>query len=180
MDARGAAQDADGSRRAGNAGLRLGRFGRQFRPAARGVVPAVRLPDADRRQPHQRPLGLPQRLRRQRPAGTRTGLRAGLDHAPRHASRNRPDDRGRLHHGLRTALLRGLVADRRRRVMRRIRISLHGRPLPAGLPRLGATCWCWSSSDSSPSGCTSYVLSGGWTWQTASFRRPAGWRSTPC
>lgn len=137
MDARGAAQDADGSRRTGDAGLRFSRFGRRFSPAARRAVPAVRLPDADRRQPHQRPLGLPQRLRRQRPAGPRTGLRTGLDHTPRHASRNRPDDRGRLHHGLRTALLRRLVADRRRRAVRRVRIPLHGGTLSAGLPRVG-------------------------------------------
>lgn len=53
-------------------------------------------------------------------------------------------------------------------------------PYPAGLPRLGATCWCWSSSDSSPSAVPVTFSAAAGHGRRASFRRPAGWRSTPC
>lgn len=43
----------------------------------------------------------------------------------------------RLRRGLRAHRLRGLVAHRRRRRLRPLRIPLHGRALSAGLPRLG-------------------------------------------
>ena len=56
---------------------------------------------------------------------------------------------------------------------------LHGRP-PTRWPTMaGATCWCWSSSDSSPSAVPVTFSAAAGHGRRASFRRPAGWRSTP-
>lgn len=167
------------SRRAGNAGCASAASAGSSTPAARDVMPAVRLPDADRRQPHQR-LWITSKAPTAKTGWDQRACAQGwITPRAMRASRNRPDDRGRLHHGPRTSFTGALWLIAVGALCVAFAFLYHGRPLPAGLPRLGRPAGA-GLLRFVPVGRTSYVLSGGWTWQTASFRRPAGWRSTPC
>ncbi len=126
--------------------LRTGLDRRCIPLAAGPAVPAVRRADAVYGQSRKRPLGLYERSRQTRPAGSRPRLRQGIHHPPGHEGRHRRiHPRGlrrrnrnpRLGSPRRHPPLRRLGTRCRGRRLRRLRLFLHRRTLATGLSRHG-------------------------------------------